>query len=57
MEIPENNRDLPEEERVCESCRMTGKDEEGKYPSNFVYGNIQHPTCVDWDNVGKYGRY
>lgn len=48
------NRARREEDRDCESCGKSGKDEAGRYPSNFDGIRIQHPTCVDWDDVRKY---
>ena len=56
MEIPENNRDLPKEEQVCETCGKTGKDSTGKYPALYQYNRLQHPEHIDWDDVRKYGR-
>lgn len=50
--IPEDNFWLPEEERVCETCGQTGKDENGNYSGFFDY-KTQHPIHVDWDAVRK----
>lgn len=52
----EANANLPEEERICHSCHKSGKDSKGHYPSFFVQPWYQHSTCVDWDDVRKYGR-
>jgi hypothetical protein len=56
MEIPEDNRFLPDEEKVCEVCLTTGKDATGHYAGEYIQGTVQHPIHIDWDDVRKYGR-
>ena len=56
MDIPENNRWLPDEEKVCEVCGKTGKDSTGNYAGEYIQNTIQHPEHIDWDDVRKYGR-
>lgn len=49
-----DNDKRPDEYRVCETCGLTGKDTQGRYPSPFDQPFIQHADCVDWDNIRKY---
>jgi hypothetical protein len=54
--ICEDCHDSLPENKVCSTCKKTGKDASGNYPSNYTSIHTQHPTCVDWDDVRKYGR-
>jgi hypothetical protein len=47
------NEHRPDEHKVCDVCGITGKDERGEYAGLFVYGQVQHPSHVDWDAVRK----
>lgn len=47
------NEFRPDEHKVCDVCGITGKDEHGDYSGLFVYGKVQHPSHIDWDDVRK----
>lgn len=50
------NSQKPQEHRVCDYCQKTGKDLSGNYPDEYISYKVVHPSCIDWDDVRKYGR-
>lgn len=48
------NEDKPKHLRVCDTCHKVGKSSTGEYPEMYDQPFIQHPECVDWDNIRKY---